>query len=966
MDKKDKKEKSLIKHLIVMLVVIWVVSMSIAVGVRVQEVNNHNIEVLEDRFRSNILNILGIFHSTHEYTQSVLYAIANSPNVQNALRIGRTPNDNLEEILGVTFNVMNHEETFYANILLFDRNLDVIAVADPAAELPDMYLFVENAMWAQVGAVYTSVATTSPVSGIVQSLLTLPVMENNTFYGMVAVLVNVERLHILLQEPLEDLSGFVSVADRSGKIFFSQREPYLGHHTDDLNLVEAFGYLPTDTIFTHHSAITGVEKIGYIITEQNFGWTAISFFDATDAESTAWLVFVSLLPMLFGVFLASGLMIVFVLRTLKPLRVLAEKAQSVAQGNLDVQFDKYENNEMGKVFESFELVVESLKVLIEKAEYASRTKSNFLAKMSHEIRTPLNVIIGMTELTLREDLPSNVRERIEITKSSGVSLLTIINDILDFSKIESGKMEIIVSEYEFHSTISDVVSIMNARITNPNVRFAAFMEKDVPNRMFGDEVRVRQILLNILTNSVKYTERGRITLDVDWEKTEPEKLTLIMKISDTGIGIKPEDLKVLFEGFRQFDLENSKTIEGTGLGLSITYNFAKLMGGEIKVESIYGLGSVFTVILPQKYDELPQPKVWKGNRFVDSRDVSTKDGTPMPLPTPSPTPMSTKKVLVEKDIKKQNTVTFSAPDAKILVVDDAPTNLLVAKGLLTLYTNNIDTCPGGKESIEMIQQTDYDIVFMDHMMPEMNGVEAVKIIRELEDGRYADLVIVALTANAVLGAREMFLENGFSDFLAKPIEMQKLNSILENWIPKEKHRKKRTPQKQQEPQAQEIQEQQGQQEPQKQQEMQKIEKLQQLQRKRKSKKESKPKRNESAILQIEGIDIEKGLSITGGNHDMYMVILDAFYKDVETKLNQIAKCLQENDLSLYTTYMHAIKSAAANVGATQISEKAESLEDAGMKYDKEYIAANTPEFMQELKAVMQNIADSLGINDNSP
>jgi len=382
------------------------------------------------------------------------------------------------------------------------------------------------------------------------------------------------------------------------------------------------------------------------------------------------------------------------------------------------------------------------------ASKASEAKAKFLAKMSHEIRTPMNAIAGMAELALREDKPDIARKHIITIKRAGAHLLSIINDILDFSKIENKKLEIIPSDYSFSSMINDVLNIIKIRVADSGLRFDINIDSDIPDYLFGDEKRIRQVLLNILDNAVKYTEKGFISFSVSGEIKE-DTVLLTIEVEDSGIGIKPENLKKLFGEFVQVDIEYKKGLDYTGFGLSIVKNLIKMMSGDISVKSEYGKGSKFTIKLPQKISS------------CESFD-SIKDD----------------------DI----TIGFNAPNARVLVVDDNDVNLEVAKGLMQPYKMQVDLCTSGAEAIEKVKTNGYDLVFMDHMMPEMGGVEATKIIREMakENPHYANLPIIALTANAVSGVKEMFLENGFNDFLSKPIDIVELNSILEKWLPREK------------------------------------------------------------------------------------------------------------------------------------------------------------------------------------
>lgn len=392
------------------------------------------------------------------------------------------------------------------------------------------------------------------------------------------------------------------------------------------------------------------------------------------------------------------------------------------------------------------------------AEEANRAKSNFLANMSHEIRTPMNAIIGMSNILCEDTtLSSEALSRAQDIHIAGSNLLRIINDILDISKIESGKYELIEDNYELPSLINDISSIIDVRLNESCVTFDVQIEPTLPMYLRGDVGRVREILLNVIGNAVKFTKQGTISLTVDWNHNQSKPL-ITVDVKDTGIGIKPEDLASIFDKFSQVDTRKNRSIQGTGLGLAISRNLAIMMGGDITVESVYGQGSTFHISICQavnKYEPLGTERV----AALEKRKYRSV-------------------------IQKQSLTMAKRPNARVLLVDDTPINLKVTSHLLKKYEMTVDLANSGAEAIEMVQKADYDIVFMDHMMPGMDGVEATHHIREL-GGKFEQLVVIALTANALSEAKEMFLQEGLQDFLAKPIDAKLLDEILNKWIPVE-------------------------------------------------------------------------------------------------------------------------------------------------------------------------------------
>ncbi|MCL2043011.1 MAG: ATP-binding protein [Treponema sp.] len=387
------------------------------------------------------------------------------------------------------------------------------------------------------------------------------------------------------------------------------------------------------------------------------------------------------------------------------------------------------------------------------AQEASQAKSDFLAIMSHEIRSPLNAVIGFSEIELRGELQPSARENITHIHRSGTMLLSLINEILDISKIESGKLELIPAEYETAPLISGTAGLNRIRISGKPVRFVLEISSGFPAKLRGDELRIRQILNNLLSNAIKYTNEGEIKLTIINEKLTNNVLVKFI-ISDTGIGIRPEDMDRLFENYAQLDAQANRKVEGTGLGLAITKTLAEMMGGGISAESEYGKGSCFTAWILQ--EEIQAPPI--GEECAESlRNFSYA---------------SYKKV--------QEIIPVELPGCRVLIVDDIPENLLVAGGLLKPYGLHIDTAGSGQEAIDLVKQHDYSLIFMDHMMPEMDGVETAARIREVINS--SPVPIIAMTANALRDMKEFYLEHGFQDYLTKPVNPQELDKAVKKWI----------------------------------------------------------------------------------------------------------------------------------------------------------------------------------------
>jgi signal transduction histidine kinase/FixJ family two-component response regulator/HPt (histidine-containing phosphotransfer) domain-containing protein len=520
------------------------------------------------------------------------------------------------------------------------------------------------------------------------------------------------------------------------------------------------------------------------------------------------------------------------------------------------------------------------------AEAASQAKSLFLANTSHEIRTPLNAILGLSEVELQNRLPQKTHENLEKIYNSGVVLLSIINDILDISKIESGKFELLPSVYDFPSLIGDTINMNVVRIGSKPIAFELRIDETIPSKVYGDEIRVKQILNNILSNAFKYTETGKVTFEISWERGEGEARFSFI-VTDTGIGIKEEDTRKLFSEYRQVNALETRQIEGTGLGLSICRNLVDLMGGTIDVESEYGKGSRFTVKIPQEIAD-PTPIGLETAKNLKTFRLTANPGT--------------------KDL-----VRTPMPYGKVLVVDDVVVNLDVAKALMMPYDLTIHCASSGKQAIEIIREAKilYDVIFMDHMMPEMDGIEAVRVIRSEIGTEYAKKVpIIALTANAIVGNESMFLGSGFQAFLSKPIDTIKLDSLLNEWI----HDK---------------------------------------QDKGVSERAEKTENDTFITRRIEGLNIEAGCLRFGGENAYREVVRSyaTHTPDLLDKLRQVKK----ETLPEYAVAVHGLKGSSYGIGADGVGKMAEELESAAKKGDIEMVAVKNGDLIREAEALLSGL-----------
>ncbi|MBE5842904.1 MAG: response regulator [Butyrivibrio sp.] len=536
---------------------------------------------------------------------------------------------------------------------------------------------------------------------------------------------------------------------------------------------------------------------------------------------------------------------------------------------------------------------------LEVAQKASEAKSSFLSNMSHEIRTPINAVLGMNEMILREADNDQILEYANNVKSAGNSLLGIINDILDFSKIEAGKMDILPVEYHLGSTINDLINMVSVKAEDKGLELKLNIDKTLPSVLIGDEIRIKQCVTNILSNAVKYTEEGSVTLNVSYKKEEGNNILLRFQVVDTGIGIKEEDLNKLYSPFERIEEIRNRSIEGTGLGMSIVKKLLALMDSRLEVKSVYGEGSDFSFEVKQEvvsFEELGDFKQ-KYKEYLKSREKYRER--------------------------------FRAPNAEILVVDDTPMNLTVVKGLLKNTQIKVDTAESGEETLQKVSQKRYDVIFIDHRMPGMDGIETLAAMKELKGNLCEGAACIALTANAGASAREEYLAAGFDDYLSKPVDGLVLENMLREYLPDEK-----------------------------------ILTVEDSKESVSADEGTEDDERKALFKKIEGIDFDEALK-NCGSMDVLENVAHEFYVSIDPKADDIERFLTEKDYRNYTVAVHALKSSARLIGATKLSQDAAYLEKCGNEGNEDKIQSKTPKLLELYRSYKEKLFEVLGEKENA-
>ncbi|MDE6904930.1 MAG: response regulator [Lachnospiraceae bacterium] len=516
----------------------------------------------------------------------------------------------------------------------------------------------------------------------------------------------------------------------------------------------------------------------------------------------------------------------------------------------------------------------------EKALSANQAKSNFLANMSHEIRTPINAVLGMDEMILRECTDETICEYARNIQVAGGQLLSLINQILDFSKIESGKMEIMKVQYEISSLIQDSYSMVAERARKKNLDFKVICDENIPRTLLGDEVRMRQIIVNLLTNAIKYTEKGCVTLNVQGKWKNEKEILLTISVKDTGTGLLEENRKQLFQSFQRLNEEKNYNIEGTGLGLAVVKQLLELMGGEIRVYSIYGEGSEFVIKVAQEaVDQTPIGDFAKRYNQVHPKNT-----------------------VYQPD--------FTAPGAQILIVDDVPMNITVAKNMLKSLKVQVDTASSGQECLNLIREKRYHLIFMDHMMPEMDGIEVFHKMNEMPESQNHGVPVIMLTANAISGMKGEYLSEGFQDYLSKPMRGRDIEMMIKKYLPRELVQDFST--------------------------------------------EEEPKKQQEDLGEIiPELDKEMGISYCGGAEDIYLDILKEYCTN--NWLKELETCFENRDWQNYRVHVHTLKSTSLTVGLPELSQLAKEVESAVKEGDYDTVAEKHPGMIKQYGDILERL-----------
>ncbi|MCR4780431.1 MAG: response regulator [Ruminiclostridium sp.] len=725
----------------------------------------------------------------------------------------------------------------------------------------------------------------------------IPHFYGNYTVGIIGMDISLDMLKEATADVTVYKSGHAFMMETNGNIIYHEAYPngisFSELPDEDKTFFGDFLEIESNTVNIRRGRSGTMEKL--VLKELKNGMILGLYAPITEINEPQTTLMLQQLLISFIILVLAILVGLIVVRSITdPLKKMTAVAEQYANGSFNEEISVSGKDEVGILSRSLQTMSTSLKQQIEIADSANKAKSEFLASMSHEIRTPINAVLGMNEMILREAKDKEILDYSINIQDAGRNLLSLINTILDFSKIEDGKMEIIPISYDLASLVHRLVNSISERARSKGLTLDVNVDGNLPSVLLGDDMRISQVIMNLLTNAVKYTKVGGVTLTIGDGGRDDDTVILDVSVKDTGIGIREEDMDKLGVAFERLEEKRNKSIEGTGLGMSIVTRLLKMMDSELKIESVYGEGSTFSFRLPQKID--------------DERPIGN----------------------YAERVKANNRLSLNAlphiSNAKVLVVDDYAMNLKVASNLLKLFGIEPELVKSGQEAIEAVSKKTYHIIFLDHMMPGMDGIETLTILREKRMiGRFT--AVIALTANAIVGARETYIAAGFDDYLTKPIEMSDLQELLLKYLPKSfiSYAEEGT-----EPVAAE--------------EPEIVEDI---------------SKREAELLEKAGISMKDGMEYCADDIDFYNDVLKNYTDTFAEKCESLEKARAGSDTEAYRITIHALKSGSKTVGATKAAELAKELEDAAKSGDMEFINAHHEEFTELYRSTVNSVKEIL-------
>ncbi|MBR3081876.1 MAG: response regulator [Clostridiales bacterium] len=880
---------------------------------------NYNANVIDDNFRSTEQSVGTIYNyalkRAETYTSFLKDVEVRENYTYDVSELGKSIAENTRGAMAVylRYNPDDFGPTagFWYTINLSDNSWQ------PSVPT-DMSLYSKDDL-EHVGWYYIPVATGQPMwmdpyynanLGVDMISYIIPYYYKDYTVGIIGMDISMDLLKESVAKVKVYETGGAFLIDKKGNVIyhedFPQGKDYVDLSEEDQKYFKSILDIKMNevTVFKAHNGKP--QKV--ILKELKNGMVLGVYAPSEEIDAPRRTLLIQQL-LISALILMSALLIVMVwVRSLTgPLKRMTRVAEHYADGDFSESMSVKSNDEIGILSRSLETMSTSLQEQIKLADSANKAKSDFLANMSHEIRTPINTIIGMNEMILHEAEDDRILDYSTNIQTAGKTLLSLVNTILDFSKIEDGKMEIIPVNYGTASVINNVVISIIDRAKSKDLEFNADIGENLPSIMWGDDIRITQIILNLLTNAVKYTERGSIKLTIREQSRNGDEIELFVSVKDTGIGIKEEDIDKLFESFERIEEKRNRNIEGTGLGMAIVNRLLDMMGSHLEVKSSYGKGSEFSFVLKQK--------------IVDERPIGN---------------YAERLHRASGTASGKDEARLYAKGADILVVDDNEMNLKVARNLMSLNGIVPDIANSGADAINMIKNKHYHIVFLDHMMPKMDGIETLQKLRQ-QNILPMDTTVIALTANAIVGAKDTYLNAGFDDYLSKPIDISKLEDLLIRYLPSGICKVEDTAAKEEED-----------------------DEILEFAPDDGSNDTNAGEEDRLKELTDMGFNTKAGIGYCAGDEDFYFEMLKTFSDEWEEKSGVIRKDYENKDFTDYQIRVHALKSTAKTIGADGLSVKALEQENAAKAEDTGAVESGAKALLDLYEETVNKIRKVIG------